>query len=173
MCRRKRVAELLHQGMQGGCPFCLEPGDDPACLVLFGASARTGGEKMNMRDATTLHLLLLNEAYCEQEKYRTDEHDHRTGHARFHAAVERVLEERVWFRRFQIVLGVASDSVQQHFVVREHEQSAAVIRGMWRLEYILRQCPPQEHQDLYERLMQDLHSALEVSGNLPLQESPW
>jgi len=127
---------------------------------------------MNMHDATMLHLEKLNEAYREQEKYRMDEHDPRSADL-FHEAAERVKEERVWFSRCQLVLGVASDSVQQHFVVREHEPSAAVIRGMWRLEYILRQCPPQEHQDLYERLMQDLHSALEVSGNLSLQESPW
>ena len=126
---------------------------------------------MNMPDAVTAHLVALNWAYFEQEQYRVDAYDQRNGQCWFLEASGRVHTERLWFSRYQLVLGLSLEDPAHRFYVLEGEYEAA-LRGMLRAEYLLRCSRPTEQWEVYDRVIQELQKALEVSGNLPLQESP-
>lgn len=117
------------------------------------------------------HLIALNWAYFEQEQYRVDAYDQRNGQRWFLEAVGRVNEEMMWFSRSQVMLGVSLEDPAHRFCLTSGERET-LLRTMLRAEYVFRQLDATGWAVIHADMLQELRMVLQLSGNLPLQESP-
>ena len=62
---------------------------------------------MTAREEIQQHLIALNWAYVEQEKYHVDAYDQRNGQRWFFEAMERVNAELMWFMQHRLLLEVS------------------------------------------------------------------